>query len=278
MIARVFPRKTTATPLDEYAFVGEPGLFIPDDITEIHVSVTFTWDIPLAERLARIWERYAPVKVGGPAYGDQGETFTPGMYLKRGNVITSRGCNNKCWFCLVPKREGKLRELPISEGNNLLDNNILGCSAAHIRAVFEMLKGQADARLTGGIEAKILQPWHVDLMAEAKIQQLFCAYDTPDDLEPLIEAAKMFKERSDWYSWRKCGCYCLIGYPNDTIEKAEKRLITTLKLGYKPFAMFYRDAEGKNIKTPEWATLQREWTRPAIINAIRKKLLREVIP
>ena len=55
MIARVFPRKTTATPIDEYAFIGEPGLFIPDDITEVHVSVTFTWDIPLAERLARIW-------------------------------------------------------------------------------------------------------------------------------------------------------------------------------------------------------------------------------
>ena len=71
MIARVFPRKTTATPLDEYAFVGEPGLFIPDDITEVHVSVTFTWDKPIAERLARIWERYAPVKVGGTAYGDK---------------------------------------------------------------------------------------------------------------------------------------------------------------------------------------------------------------
>ena len=80
MIARVFPRKTTATPIDDYAFVGEPGLFIPDDITEIHVSVTFTWDIPIAERLAQIWERYAPVKIGGPAYGDQGGEFVPGMY------------------------------------------------------------------------------------------------------------------------------------------------------------------------------------------------------
>ena len=102
MIARVFPRKTKATPVDDYAFVGEPGLFIPDDISEIHVSVTFTWDIPLAERLGRIWERYAPVKIGGPAYGDKGETFIPGMYLKKGYVIPP------CQSMLVrsvPKRE-----------------------------------------------------------------------------------------------------------------------------------------------------------------------------
>ena len=163
MIARVFPRKTKATPVDDYAFVGEPGLFIPDDISEIHVSVTFTWDIPLAERLARIWERYAPVKVGGPAYGDKGETFIPGMYLKKGYVITSRGCNNNCWFCLVPKREGKLRQLPITEGNNLLDNNILGCTEEHIRSVFKMLKAQTKVKLTGGLEAKLVFPTSVGM-------------------------------------------------------------------------------------------------------------------
>lgn len=271
MIARVFPRKTTATPLDEYAFIGEPGLFIPDDITEVHVSVTFTWDIPLAERLARIWERYAPVKVGGPAYGDKGETFIPGMYLKKGYVITSRGCNNNCWFCLVPKREGKLRELPIVKGNNLLDNNILGCSEGHIKAVFEMLSHQKHVTLTGGLEAKLLKPWHVELLEKAKVERAYFAYDTPDDLPPLIEASKMLKE-SPWYRWRKCGCYVLIGYPNDTIDKAKERLETALKLGYSPFAMFYRDPEGKQNKTKEWARFQRQWTRPQIINANRKRL------
>lgn len=274
MLARVFPRRTTATPQDEYAFVGDVPLFLPDDITEVHISCTFTWDRLEAERLAGAWRYVAPVKLGGPAYNAPAGAFVAERYLKKGYTITSRGCNNNCWFCLVPKREGKLKELPIVQGNNVLDNNLLACSESHIRAVFKMLKGQAGAKLTAGIEAKILKPWHVELMAEAKIQQLFCAYDTPDDLEPLIVAAKMFKARNDWYSWRKCGCYCLIGYPNDTIEKAEQRLITALKLGYMPFAMFYRDAEGKNIKTREWATLQREWTRPAIINSTRKKVIK----
>ena len=123
---------------------------MPDDITEIHVSVTFTWDRPEAERLARIWKRYAPVKIGGPAYDDPGSDFIPGMYLKKGYTITSRGCNNKCWFCLVPKREGQLRELPITAGRNLQDNNILGCSEKHIRDVFAMLNKQPVVLLAGG--------------------------------------------------------------------------------------------------------------------------------
>ena len=34
MIARVFPRRTKATPQDDYTFTDEPGLFVPEDITE----------------------------------------------------------------------------------------------------------------------------------------------------------------------------------------------------------------------------------------------------
>lgn len=271
-ILRVFPRRTSCTPNDAHAVVGDVPLFLPDDIDEVHISVTFSWDLLEAERLARAYRRIAPVKIGGPATGESGGDFVPGMYLKQGCTITSRGCNNHCWFCLVPRREGKLRELPVQPGNNLLDNNLLACSEQHIRAVFEMLKTQRDVTLTGGLEAKILKPWHVELLADAKVKEAFFAYDTPDDLPPLIEAAKMLKAAGSWYRWRKCGCYVLIGYHGDTIEKAEKRLVTTLKLGYMPFAMFYRDPENKNVKTKEWAQFQRSWTRPAAINAMRRRL------
>lgn len=275
MIARVFPRRTPATPIDDYAFIGPPGFFIPEDVTEVHVSVTFTWDKPVSERLAEMWSQIAPVKIGGPAYDDKGDTFTAGLYLKQGYTITSRGCDNNCWFCLVPKREGKLRELPIVKGNNLLDNNILGCSEAHIKSVFKMLRKQSRVMLTGGLEAKLLKQWHVELIEKANVRQTYFAYDTPDDLPPLVDATKLLKA-SQWYRWRKCGCYVLIGYPKDTIDKATERLETVLKLGYMPFAMFYRDAEGKQNKNRNWAKLQREWTRPAIINATRNRLLGEV--
>ena len=101
-ILRVFPRKTNATPQDEYVAIGSPGLFVPDDISEIHISVTFTWDLREAEILAQQWSHYGNVKIGGSTTGMCGEAFIPGLYLKQGYVITSRGCHNHCWFCSVP--------------------------------------------------------------------------------------------------------------------------------------------------------------------------------
>ncbi|MGC7872590.1 hypothetical protein ACPUYX_13805 [Desulfosporosinus sp. SYSU MS00001] len=101
-VARVFPRITKATPNDELAFYDCPPMFIPD-IDEVHISVAFTYDVPKAEWLAKQWEAAGlPVKIGGPAFDAPGGDFIPGMYIKKGYVITSRGCPNNCWFCRVP--------------------------------------------------------------------------------------------------------------------------------------------------------------------------------
>ena len=54
-IARVFPRKTKATPDDALAFTGLPPKDGIADIDEVHVSVAFTYDLPKAEILAQAW-------------------------------------------------------------------------------------------------------------------------------------------------------------------------------------------------------------------------------
>ena len=84
-------------------------------VTEIHVSCTFTWDKSLCEGLAYQWEGRTnkPVKLGGVAYGSPAEDFVQGMYIRDNAVFTSRGCNNNCPWCIVPKTEGRLKELPI---------------------------------------------------------------------------------------------------------------------------------------------------------------------
>ncbi|MDR1201986.1 MAG: hypothetical protein LBL58_10220 [Tannerellaceae bacterium] len=96
-IIRVFPRRTNATPTDELAFIGSPDLFSWDmNVDMVHISITFSWDLPEVAMLEKAWRQVAPVSIGGPATGQRGEEFTPGMYLKKGYVITSRGCPNRC--------------------------------------------------------------------------------------------------------------------------------------------------------------------------------------
>ena len=278
IIIRVFPRRTNATPTDNLAYIGSPTMFAKDEgADEIHISVAFTWDLPEAEQLEKEWRHIAPVTIGGPATRQRGGEFTPGKYLKPGYVITSRGCFNRCWFCSVWKREGDVRELPITEGFNVLDDNLLACTDEHIKKVFIMLyKQKQRPRFTGGLEAARLKLWHVQELKKLKPKELFFAYDTPDDREPLFEAGKLLKA-AGFKICHPLRAYVLCGYPKDTFENAEKRFIDCIEAGFMPMAMLYRDETGK--RDPEWVRFAWPWVRPAVIysKAVYREKIKELI-
>jgi len=260
---RVFPTKTNACPDDKDVRFGEPGLF--DRTKEIHISVAFSWDVERAEFLADQWGLIGDVKIGGVAMGDPGGEFEPGMYIKKGYTITSRGCPNRCWFCDVWKREGDIRELQIKDGYNILDSNLLACSDEHILNVFEMLERQKEPiEFTGGFEAARLKGWHIDQLLRLNLKQVFFAYDTQNDYEPLIIASKKLKDAGLIKpTSHKIRCYVLIGYPKDTFNLAGKRLGQVMDLGIMPMAMLYRDKMGDYDK--KWRRFQREWANPVIL-------------
>lgn len=278
-IIRVFPRRTEATPHDALVFIGDmPMKQVIPECDEVHVSCAFTYDIPDAECIAESWRALGvPVKVGGPAYGKPSGPCSPGVYVKKGITFTSRGCPNSCWFCRVPKVEGKLREYPIVDGYIINDDNLLACSETHIRAVFDMLGRQEEKpEFKGGLEAKILKPWHVDLLVKSKPARLYMAHDTPDDYEPLVNAGKMLQEAGIKKSSHVLSAYVLIGYKGDTLEKAEKRCIQAWKAGFVPYVMLYTQEDGKTKdeidRTDCWGAFQRQFIRPKISMSILKKL------
>ncbi len=275
-VARVFPRRTAATPDDPLAFVGAPGLF-PPVVDRVHVSVTFSWDIPEAYRLAEEWSPVAPVTVGGPATGARGEDFTPGMYLKPGYVITSRGCPNRCWFCSVPKREGSVRELPIKDGWNVLDDNLLACSWGHIACVLDMLKRQPRRpEFTGGLEAKRLTPALAEAIQHVHPKTLFFAYDTPDDWEPLVAAAGVCWQAGFTKASHTVRCYVLCGWNGETVDQAERRLEACWQIGVLPFAQLYQPADRWIEYNRGWRALARKWSRPAAMLACHSEM--EALP
>lgn len=275
-IIRVFPRRTNATPDDDMAFIGDPPLFRPE-ADEVHVSCTFTWDQPEAERLARAWAvHYPTVWLGGPARNDAGADFVPGLYLKPGYVITSRGCPNVCAFCAVPYREGKLRPLPIVDGWDILDNNLLACPRRHVEAVLDMLEGQPKAaRFTGGLEATRIEPWFIKRLVGLRLDIAFTAYDRPGQWSAVERAVAEIRAAGGWpdgTARRKIGCYVLIGYNGDSEIEAVKRLEAVVGLGATPFPMIYRPLlPSKDRKQEALKRSLRRWMRPTSIFADTKE-------
>lgn len=264
-IIRVFQRRTSFTPTDELAFIGDPPLFRPE-ADEVHVSVTFTWDLAEGSRLADAWREYYPiVKLGGVAFGDDGD-FIPGRYVKHGVTFTTRGCNNNCHFCSVHGREGKLREIKdFAPGYIIADNNLLQASQSHIERVFEMLKSQKKAAVfSGGIQASLVDDRFANLLKTIKVSQLFLAADTMNAIKPLEKAL----QKLAFLGRNKLRVYTMIGL--ETIDEALERLTTVWKLGGMPFAQLYQPPE-KLIDYPkEWRDLARNWSRPAIMRSINK--------
>lgn len=274
-LIRVFPRRTKATPDDALAYVGPPDLYAEHaDADEVHISVAFTQDKPIAERLAEEWRRIAPVKVGGVAYGDDSLVFIPGRYIKPGYTITSRGCPRRCWFCGVWKKWPEAHPLTIHDGWNVLDDNLLACPEWHVRAVFDMLRRQTRrVEFTGGLEALALQDYQVDLLASLHPKPaMFWAYDPGDAFETLaIAARKMLAAGFTAASHRLC-CYVLIGFPHDTFGTAEARLMQMVGIGLTPFAMLWQPdlpSQEKWRPAPEWKRFQRSWARSAIIHRVK---------
>lgn len=260
------------TPDDDDAYVGLPTMFVPQ-YDEVHISVTFTWDVPQLEMLGREWSKFGAVKIGGPAWLTEAGAFTPGLYLKKGVTITSRGCPNNCSWCPVPQREGPIRELRIHPGNIIQDNNLLACSPQHVANVFAMLRKQRNIDFRGGLEASRINYWVVDQLRSLHISQLWLSYDRPGNIVALRTATEKLRGH---FNRDQLRCYVLIGYKGDTPAKALSRLRQAWDLGLLPYAMQYRtpepDRRGSFLQEgQEWKELAAKWSSARIIKAMNRK-------
>ncbi len=262
MAMRVFPRSTKWTPSDEMAFIGDPtlpGMRPTNPETPVLVSCTFSWDLAEAKRLVASWRRfYRDVRLGGPALGDPGSRFVPGLFIKPGVTFTSRGCPKRCPWCLVWRREGQIRTLPILPGRIIQDNNLLGCPRRHVEVVFDMLSDQHRVVFSGGLDTELFADWHRELLESVRYEELWFACDTLAALPSLVRTKKI----CDGISVEKMRCYVLIGFGGESLRDAEHRLASVYELGYLPFAQLFRGERAISY-SPAWKDLARKWSRPA---------------
>uniref|UniRef100_A0A6M3JZH5 Putative radical SAM superfamily protein n=1 Tax=viral metagenome TaxID=1070528 RepID=A0A6M3JZH5_9ZZZZ len=264
-IARVFPTKTNMIPVDQDAYTTPPLLNTPF-YDEVHISCQFTWDIQKAKDLAVQWRKFGKVvKLGGVALeGESDQPFIPGMYLRKGITITTRGCPNNCGFCMV-RKGGMIEFDDFPEGNIIQDNNILACSDRHWRLVMSMLKKQKEIEFKGGLDKFRLTTSRAHDLGWLRIKTLWLACDQPGGIEPLRKAVNLLLRagftRSHLY------CYVLIG---DNARENIYRLKEVYRMGCMPFAQLFRNPED-SIKYPRsWKRFQRRWSRSAIVRKRNK--------
>ncbi|AFA50243.1 hypothetical protein [Acetobacterium woodii] len=273
-ILRIFPKKTSYTPIDSLVYypngiIQSPSWKIFPEFDEIHISCSFTWDRKYCQEMAFQFRstQDRPVKLGGPAFKSQIDGFTQGLYMKPNIIFTSRGCNNNCPWCIVPKIEGKLKEIPICQGNVIQDNNFLQTSRQHKDKVFRMLKTQKRIQFKGGLEVDLIDDHFVDNVRGLSIDELWLACDTDGAFKNFEKAAVKLVKAG--FTREHIKCYALI---DGDISENEERLQKIWWAGAMPFAQLYRDFTNEKTKySKEVEKFARSWQRPAAINMHMKK-------
>lgn len=243
-----------------------------NNIDQVHISITFTWDREESRRLFDAYRSYyTDIRIGGPAFKSKCDNFSAGRYVKPGVTFTTRGCNFDCKWCMVPAIEGKFREINIERGNIIQDNNFLLSNRRHFDKVIQMLKKEKAICFKGGIDTRLLKDWHVEEFRSIKTREIWFALDT-------MERSKYFqaactKLLKAGFKRDNIRTYVLAGH-NEPIQKSRERLEFAYNCGSLPYISPYREGNSRhcigNLSVDDYLFV-RQWKRPAIFKAIMKK-------
>ena len=184
----------------------------------------------------------------------------------------TRGCPNKCPWCIVPKKEDNIRAYSDIEdwldGRKeavIMDNNII----AHQHGLAQMEKIAAmgiRVDINQGIEAGRITPEIASLISRMKFTRYIrIACDTRvalPSVETAVERMKSAGIRPD-----KVFCYVLVKDIDDALYRIER----LRQLGVQPFAQPYRDFTNYIEPTQEQKRLARWCNMKAIFNTVKWK-------
>ncbi len=214
-----------------------------------YLSVAFTWRLPDAFTRAIWWRNLGyKVRAGGPG------VFTSKGYLDEvaevgGEIpdavhrhnpmatIASRGCPVGCWFCIVPKMEGKqftlLPDFPVRPV--LCDNNLSALPADfqdHIIARYQA-EGIPLLDANSGFEPKTFDKEVYQRWAAINRGPWRFAYDESGEREDVRRVLHMLRDvRSPLKR-----VYVLIG--NEPVEQCMRRIQEVLEWGGEPHVQPY---------------------------------------
>lgn len=237
------------------------------------ISVVFSWQLKRArERAIKLSKSGHIVRAGGPAVdynpqylddvADVGGVI-PTLHRHNSDAtFTTRGCIRKCEFCIVPKVEGDLMELPDDEWEPrpiICDNNLLAASADHFDHVIDRLIGAGveGVDFNQGLDARLLTDHHTGRLVELhqlkRLKLVRLAWDNVKYESQFLNAYGILRNMGMPKS--KIRVYVLIGFndtPDDALYRLEK-IWRGLKVWPNPMRYQPLDAKKRNEYVgPDW--------------------------
>jgi hypothetical protein len=182
----------------------------------------------------------------------------------------TRGCPNKCKWCIVPKKEGAIRPNLTAEeiiGDKksavFLDNNVLACDhgITQIESIRDM---RVKVDFNQGLDARLIDAGIANILAGVKwIKFVRLACDTSSQIASVDSAVSLLRR-----SGLKAPIMSYLLVKNGEIEDALYRAEMLKRMGVDPFAQPYRDYE--NEVKPD--LLSRQFARWVNIKAAFKSM------
>lgn len=172
----------------------------------------------------------------------------------------TRGCPNKCPWCIVPKKEGVVspyRDIDeVANGNNkviLMDNNILA-SDYGLQQLEKIAQRGYRVDFNQGLDARLITDDIAQVLANIKwIRYLRLACDKFGQVKSILKAHELLEK----YGYRKeIFCYFLI----DDWDDVWKRLDCLRQYKwFEPHGQPYRDFNNPNQVIPQWQKDLARW-------------------
>lgn len=194
----------------------------------------------------------------------------PNIDNKTAYGFLTRGCPNKCKWCVVPRKEGNVRpymdveQIAVDGRTNLIlmDNNILACEYGiqQIEKIIRMNESRSSkikVDFNQGLDARLVTDDISKLLAKLNwIRQIRFGCDTPNQVDECERACALI----DKYGYKgEYFFYCIL--LDDFLESFNRVNHWKMKNSYRflPHCQPYRDLNKTHHIIPQWQKDMASW-------------------
>jgi len=180
----------------------------------------------------------------------------------------TRGCPNKCSWCIVPEKEGniqyhaKIEEFVRHKNVVLMDPNVLACDYG-IQQIEKIINLRLKVDFNQALDARVIDEGIAKRLSKVKwLHPVRLACDSKGQMEVVQKAVTLLR----WHNTRPARYFVYIMVKD--IESALERAKFIKGLYCDPFAQPYRDFDNKIIPTEEQKRFSRWVNHKAIFNSV----------